>query len=80
MVKNGNRVLVGAPDPELKTSPILDGEDRANYSLEAEEGGGFCYFNDQTFALGDFVCSGNELLRCEGLGVWLREGSCFNDG
>ncbi len=80
MVKSGSRVLVGAPDPELKTSPILDGEDLAYYSLEAEEGDGFCYFNDQTFALGDFVCSGNELLRCEGLGVWLREGSCFKDG
>ncbi len=77
MLNNNVKPQVGAPDPELNTSPILDGEDREDYSLEAEEGDGFCYFNDQTYALGDYVCSGNELLRCEGQGVWVREGSCF---
>jgi hypothetical protein len=80
MFKRGNRVQVGAPDPELKTSPILDDEDREDYSLEADEGEGFCYFNDQPFALGDYVCSGSELLRCEELGVWVREGSCYEEG
>ncbi|MEJ2692826.1 MAG: hypothetical protein P8166_07100 [Candidatus Thiodiazotropha sp.] len=77
MPKDPGRVQVGAPDPELNTSPILDGEELEDYSQEAEEGDGFCYFNGQVFALGDYICSGNELLRCEGLGVWVREGSCF---
>jgi hypothetical protein len=80
MNDTSNRVQVGAPDPELKTSPILDDEDREDYSPEVDEGEGFCFFNDQSFALGDYICSGNELLRCEERGVWVREGSCHEEG
>jgi hypothetical protein len=29
------------------------------------------------YQLGDFVCSGDELLRCEEYGIWVREGSCY---
>ena len=67
---------VGAPDPELKTSPIFDEDDREFPSLDAELAEGLCYFNDQSYRLGEFVCSGDELLRCEEYGVWIREGSC----
>jgi hypothetical protein len=77
MSSNGNRVQVGAPDPELKTSQILDEEDRSGYLLD--EGEGLCYFNDQPYAIGDYVCSGDEQLRCEELGVWVREGSCYEE-
>lgn len=76
----GNRLQVGAPDPELQTSPILDDVDLEGYSTDVDEGAGCCFFNDSSFALGAFVCSGNELLRCEGLGVWIREGSCSETG
>ncbi|MEJ2453152.1 MAG: hypothetical protein P8103_03230 [Candidatus Thiodiazotropha sp.] len=79
MFDTGSRDQVGAPDPELKTSPILDDEDRADYSPEAEEGDGFCYFNGTAYALGDYVCSGNELLHCENHGVWVREGNCYKE-
>ena len=70
---------VGAPDPELKTSPIFDEDDREFLSLDAELEEGLCHFNDQTYQLGDYVCSGNELLRCEEYGVWIREGSCYEE-
>ena len=73
----GSRPQVGAPDPEMKTSPIFDDAERDFLSLDAELEEGLCYFNDQTYKLGDFVCSGNELLRCEERGVWIREGSCY---
>ncbi|MET0012635.1 MAG: hypothetical protein ABW082_03760 [Sedimenticola sp.] len=68
---------VGAPDPEMKNSPIFDNTDREFLSLDAELESGVCYFNDQDFKIGDYVCSGNELLRCETYGVWIREGSCY---
>jgi hypothetical protein len=71
-----SRPQVGAPDPEMITSPIFDDAERDFLSLDAELEEGLCYFNDQTYKLGDFVCSGNELLRCEERGVWIREGSC----
>ena len=76
MTTTERAVQVGAPDPELKTSPIFDEDDREFLSLDVELAEGLCYFNDQTYRLGDFVCSGNELLRCEEYGVWIREGSC----
>jgi hypothetical protein len=64
---------VGAPDPELKTSPILDDtEDDVPDGQELESG--VCYFNNAVYPLGTYVLSGDELLRCERRGVWVREG------
>lgn len=63
---------VGAPDPELKTSPIFDQDDEVSLDLELETG--VCYFNDVAYGLGEYVMSGSEVLRCEGRGVWMREG------
>lgn len=66
---------VGAPDPELKTSPIIDDyeldEQAGARDLELEEG--VCYFNGRSFAIGDFVRSGSEVLQCTGRGVWVRK-------
>lgn len=64
---------VGAPDPTLRTSPIFD-EDEDELSLDMGLETGVCYFNEATFALGDYVLSGNELLHCEERGVWARVG------
>ncbi len=78
MQKKVHPPAVGAPDPERRTSPILD-EDSANeedLSVDLEPDTGVCYFNDETFALGDYVCSGDELLHCEERGVWVRKGQC----
>jgi hypothetical protein len=79
MTETVNTTHVGAPDPELKTSPILDDVDREGLSLDAELEEGYCYFNNQIYQLGDYVCSGDELLRCEENGVWVREGSCAKE-
>ena len=79
MVDTTNNPQVGAPDPELRTSQIFDDADLEELSLDAELETGVCYFNDQVYRLGDYVCSGDELLRCEAYGVWVREGSCRKD-
>ncbi|MGB5472603.1 MAG: hypothetical protein WBQ78_03880 [Gammaproteobacteria bacterium] len=70
---------VGAPDPELKNSPIFDESDADDLSLDLELETGVCYFNSESYAIGSYVCSGDDLLRCEGRGVWIREGSCYQD-
>lgn len=62
---------VGAPDPELKTSPILDRTDEDLLSLDLELETGVCYFNNVAYTLGDYVYSGEQLLRCEERGLWV---------
>jgi hypothetical protein len=66
-------VKVGAPDPTLRTSPILENVDD-DISLDAEIETGVCYFNNVAYPIGEYVLSGDELLKCEGRGVWVREG------
>jgi hypothetical protein len=63
---------VGAPDPELNTSPIFDEYEEISLDLELESG--TCYFNDAAYPIGQFVLSGSELLRCEERGIWIRRG------
>jgi hypothetical protein len=63
---------VGTPDPELKTSPIFERDDDEMLSLDLELEEGVCYFNDVSYPLGQFVRSGNELLKCAERGVWIR--------
>jgi hypothetical protein len=63
---------VGAPDPELRNSPILDDDEEE--SLDAELETASCYFNGVSYAIGDYVRSGDEVLRCAGRGVWVRQG------
>lgn len=64
---------VGSPDPERRTSPILDEEDE-ELEPELELETGVCYFNDVAYPLGSYVLSGSELLHCEERGVWVRKG------
>jgi len=63
---------VGAPDPELKTSPIFDEYDEMSLDLELEAG--VCYFNNVAYPVGQYLRSGSELLHCEERGVWVRKG------
>lgn len=63
---------VGAPDPELDTSPIVGEDD--DVEVEPSVTGGGCRFNGVAYRVGDVVLSGSELLRCEAPGVWVREG------
>ena len=77
MVDRRRPAQVGAPDPDLRNSPIMEetDEDYEVFAQESDELPG-CYFNGVSYKIGDYVCSGSgELLRCE-QGVWLREGTC----
>lgn len=68
---------VGAPDPELKTSPIFDEYDEMSLDVELEAG--VCYFNNVAHRVGTYVRSGSELLHCEERGVWVRKGEMRPD-
>lgn len=63
---------VGAPDPELVTSPIVGEDDEVE--VEPNVRSGDCTFNGVAYRIGDCVQSGTELLRCQAPGVWVREG------
>lgn len=65
---------VGAPDPELKNSPIFDDEDAEALWFDLELESGACYFNGVRFPIGQYVRTGDEVLHCEGRGVWIRTG------
>ncbi len=68
----GQHLQVGAPDPELDTSPIVGDDDEIEVEPNVTEGR--CTFNGVSFRWGDYVLSGDELLRCEAPGIWVREG------
>lgn len=70
-VKTSHPPHVGVPDPELKTSPILDEDDDELLSLDRELEEAVCFFNSVSFADGQHVQSGDDLLCCE-RGVWVR--------
>jgi hypothetical protein len=67
---------VGAPDPELNTSPIIDEAeyDEAAASPDLELEAAACYFNGEAFPIGAYVQSGPEILQCTDRGVWTRKG------
>ena len=77
MSERGKTPNVGAPDPELRNSPIFDESSADDLDLDLELEEGACFFNNESFKIGAYVCSGDELLRCEERGVWIREGSCY---
>jgi hypothetical protein len=76
VAKAGSLPQVGAPDPELNNSPIIDAaehdEHAASRDQELEEG--VCYFNGEAFPIGAWVLSGSELLQCTDRGVWTSKG------
>ena len=81
MTTHPNPISVGAPDPELRTSPIMEemDEDHEVLAQETTEEANTCYFNNVAYPSGDFVCTGSgELLRCE-QGMWVQVGTCDPD-
>ena len=71
---------VGAPDPELPNSPIIDESGGNEQTGSDPESVSFanCRFNGSDYVDGSLICSGDELLRCS-RGSWLRSGSCDED-
>jgi len=63
---------VGAPDPELNSSPVVDEDDERTLDFERETS--VCYYNGVAYPIGQYVLSGAELLHCEVGGVWVRRG------
>lgn len=71
---------VGAPDPEKRNSVIIDesaADDLDGVDPDSVEFAS-CEFNSVNYPSGRYVCSGDEMLRCE-KGKWLRVGSCDPD-
>ena len=67
---------VGAPDPELKNSLVLDefeyDEQAGPRDTEVEQAA--CYFNGSEYPIGTYVQSGSEIQQCAERGVWIRKG------
>jgi len=72
-IKTAHAPQVGAPDPELRNSPIFDENDAEALSLDRELQTAGCWFNSERYANGQYIHSSDELLRCE-RGVWVRVG------
>jgi hypothetical protein len=65
---------VGAPDPELNTSPIAEeGDDDTETLRQQVPGEPVCYFNEKSFATGSYVKSGTSILKCD-YGIWIPAG------
>ena len=77
-VKNSDIADVGVPDPELKNSPVIDDEIEEGEYSGVDSDMQVCYFNGIRYPVGDYVCSGDDILRCEN-GVWVRAGSRHDD-
>ncbi len=70
---------VGAPDPELRNSPVADeASDEFEVLKQELPGDPFCYFNNRSYPHNSYVCSGETLLRCD-YGIWVRQGGCDPD-
>ena len=70
---------VGAPDPELNTSPIAEENDDETEVLRQEEPGEpVCYFNNKSFKTGAYVKSGTAMLKCD-YGIWVPAGPADPD-
>ncbi|MDH5611117.1 MAG: DUF1496 domain-containing protein [Gammaproteobacteria bacterium] len=70
---------VGAPDPELNTSPIADENSSESEVLRQEmPGEPVCYFNNRSFPTGTYIKSGTSLLKCV-YGIWEQAGSADPD-
>src|SRR3569832_2903324 len=65
---------VGAPDPELPNSPIVEETDEdfdaAGQVLREDA---VCYFNGRRYPDGQYVRRGAELLQCK-RGTWVQQG------
>ncbi len=70
---------VGAPDPELETSPIADAIDDDFDVLRQEvPGEPACLYNGQRYDNGAYVRSGAQVMRCD-YGIWVPAGPADPD-
>ena len=70
---------VGAPDPELNTSPIAEESgDETDILRQEVLGEPVCYFNNQSFPTGAHIKSGTSILKCD-YGIWIPAGPADPD-
>ena len=70
---------VGAPDPELNTSPIAEeNNDETDVLRQEVPGEPVCYFNNQSFDTGAYIKSGTTILKCD-YGIWMPAGPADPD-
>lgn len=73
MKKGYAAVHVGAPDPELKNSPILEEYDEdAPLMVQEFDELPVCWFNGESYDSGAVIRSGDGSLLCCEKGVWIR--------
>jgi hypothetical protein len=74
MTETQHIIDVGAPDPELNTSPIDDESgDDVDTLRQQVPGEAVCYFNDKSYHNGSYVKSGTSILKCD-YGIWIPAG------
>jgi hypothetical protein len=79
MTESKHTVDVGAPDPELNTSPIAEeGSDESEILRQEVPGEPVCYFNNKSFANGTHIKSGTSILKCD-YGIWIPAGPADTD-
>ena len=67
-------VDVGAPDPELNTSPIAEESGDGTETLRQQvPGEPVCYFNGESFDTGAYIRSGSSILKSD-YGIWIPVG------
>lgn len=65
---------VGAIDPRMKTSPIVEETSEDSFTLRQQvPGSAVCFFNGERFKAGEFVRSGTVILQCRE-GLWIEAG------
>jgi hypothetical protein len=70
---------VGAIDPKLKTSPVLEETAEESYELRQQApDAAVCFFNGEVFATGEFVRSGAAVFECR-RGLWVEVGPADAD-
>jgi hypothetical protein len=75
MMPNAGIRNVGAIDPELQSSPVVEEMEEDAYTLRQQVADqAVCFFNGEVFRDGEFVRSGTMMLKCS-KGLWIEAGS-----
>ena len=63
-------IQVGSIDPALRTSDIVDAEEKG------AEARAICWFNGAQYGHGAVICSAGRQLYCQSNGIWSTIGKC----
>jgi Protein of unknown function (DUF1496) len=66
---------VGPQDPSKRNSPVRDAPAAPAAEGPAAPSSSVCYWNDNAYTVGTFICADHVRLRCDGPG-WSNVGPC----